>query len=264
MPGHKACVLAGKLAPWGQAPKNMTAMPEYRFPQPLLGGVLIKRYKRFLADIILDNGQEITAHCPNSGSMLGCAPAGAAVAVSCHDSGKRRTAYTWQMVRVNGVWVGVNTGLPNLLAAQAARLQLGPFQTTLAVKTEAAVKAGTRLDLLATTAQGLLYAEVKSVTLIEGRQALFPDAITARGRKHLEVLTELKAAGHRALLIYLVQRQDADCFTLASHFDPDYAAAMAAAVKAGVVVAVWQAKVSLKGIFLWRRLPWNQPKSGLG
>jgi sugar fermentation stimulation protein A len=242
----------------------MTKMPEYLFYQPLLGGVLIKRYKRFLADIILENGQKIIAHCPNSGAMLGCAPTGATVAVSYHDNVKRRTAYTWQMVRINGVWVGINTGLSNALAAQAARLQLGPFKTTLAVRTEATVKAGTRLDLLATTTQGLLYAEVKSVTMIADRQALFPDAVTARGKKHLEVLMELKAAGHRALLVYLVQRQDADSFTLAAHIDPQYAAAMAAAVKTGVEVVVWQAKVNLKGIFLWRRLPWSLPSTMQG
>jgi sugar fermentation stimulation protein A len=242
----------------------MTKMPEYRFPQPLLGGVLVKRYKRFLADIILDSGQEITAHCPNSGSMLGCAPTGAAVAVSYDDNVKRRTAYTWQMVRINGVWVGINTGLTNSLTAQAARLQLGPFKTTLTVKPEPVVKAGTRLDLLATTPRGLLYAEVKSVTLIAGQQALFPDAVTARGKKHLQVLMELKAAGHRALLVYLIQRQDASSFALASHIDPQYAAAMAAAVKAGVEVVVWQAKVNLKGIFLWRRLPWSLPPADQG
>jgi sugar fermentation stimulation protein A len=112
----------GNLAGFCRKPKHMRKTPEYRFPQPLQGGVLIKRYKRFLADIVLDNGREITAHCPNSGSMLGCAPAGAAVAVSYHDNVKRRTAYTWQMVRINGVWVGINTGLANSLAAQAARL----------------------------------------------------------------------------------------------------------------------------------------------
>jgi sugar fermentation stimulation protein A len=229
---------------------------KYFFPSPLLPGVLIRRYKRFLALVRLEDGQEVTAHCPNSGAMTGCAEEGMRIALSPAPDPGRRTPYTWQLSRGEESWICVNTGLANHLAAAAARAGVGAcFRGVIRVKPEIRVNSGaSRLDLLAWTPQGPCYVEVKSVTLREGNKACFPDARTSRGARHLRELMALKAQGYRALLLFVVNRQDVTGFAPARHIDPVYADLLARAGAAGVEIVIWQNRVSLQGLSLWRQL----------
>ncbi len=229
---------------------------EYVFDPPLTPARLLKRYKRFLADVRLESGQEATIHCPNSGSMLGCMEENAPIYMSPAKDPKRRTPYTWEMSYMNGGWVGINTGIPNILAARAAKLRALPlFEGALKVKREVKVSDHSRLDLMVELPKGPLYVEVKNVTLVRDGAAHFPDARTARGAKHLEELMKLKAAGARAAMFYLVQRSDGHCFGPARDIDPEYARLLARAMERGVEVIVVRAKVSPRRIFLERTLP---------
>jgi sugar fermentation stimulation protein A len=228
---------------------------EYVFASPLVRGILLGRRQRFLALVRLPGGQEVQVHCPNSGAMTGCADAGMEVALSRSPHPGRRTAYTWQLSRGWESWICVNTGLANHLVTAAARAGVEPwFESPGLVRGEVRVSGRSRLDVLVETARGPCYVEVKSVTLKEGAQALFPDAVTSRGKKHLDELMELKAAGKRALLLFVVNRQDVESFAPARHIDPAYAAALARAAAAGVEIAVWQCRVSPEKISLWREI----------
>lgn len=231
------------------------------FATPLIPGRLIRRYKRFLADVRLDSGEEVLAHCPNTGSMLGCMEPGGEVMLSPADNPARRTAYTWEMSRMNGGWVGINTMLPNRLAALAAeRKVIKPFYGTKEVRREVRVGAHTRLDLVVERERGPLYVEVKNVTLVQNGVARFPDAVTARGAKHLEALMELKASGSDVAMLYLVQRFEAASFGPARDIDPHYAELWDQARAAGVEMLVLQAQVSPRRICLQRRLPLKRGK----
>ncbi|MEW5914249.1 MAG: DNA/RNA nuclease SfsA [Thermodesulfobacteriota bacterium] len=226
------------------------------FPAPLMAGRLRRRYKRFLAEVELEDGQRVTAHCPNSGSMLGCLEEGAPVMLSRAANPARRTPYTWEMIHINGGWVGINTLLPNRLVALAAqRRALGLFRGAAQVRREVPVGAHTRLDLLVQRPAGPLYLEVKNVTLVQEGVARFPDAVTARGAKHLETLMALTAQGADTAMAYLVQRGDAGSFAPASDIDPCYAELWRRAKAAGVAMVVLAAAVSPQRVCLWRRLP---------
>lgn len=228
----------------------------HEFPRPLVPGRLVRRYKRFLADVRLEDGEVVTAHCPNSGSMLGCLADDAPVYLSPHDDPRRRTAYTWEMIQIGGGWVGINTLVPNRLVARAARLGLPPLFTGVReVRPEVKVSDHSRLDLLVQRQDGPLYLEVKNVTLVQQGQARFPDARTTRGARHLEELMRLAAQGAGAAMVYLVQRGDAGSFAPADDIDPHYAELYHQARRSGVEILVWQATVSPQGIHLSRRLP---------
>lgn len=228
----------------------------WRYPEPLIPGRLVRRYKRFLAEVELADGQRVTAHCPNSGSMLGCLADHAPVFLSHHPEPQRRTAYTWEMIQIGGAWVGINTGLPNKLVAEAARQRaLPPFADARSVRPEVPLTPGTRLDLLVERERGPLWVEVKNVTLVEGDLARFPDAVTERGAKHLREMRALTARGQAAAMVYLVQRQDAERFTPARDIDPAYARELEQALAAGVEAWVVQARVSPTGVSLWRTIP---------
>jgi sugar fermentation stimulation protein A len=224
---------------------------------PLIPGRLIRRYQRFLADVCLNTGETVTAHCPNSGRMIGCAEPGRPVYLSFHDSPKRRLKYTWELIDMRGTLVGVNTLVPNRLVALAAANGLIPeFQGGVTVRTEVVVGSHTRLDLCLTDTRGRnIFVEVKNCTLVEDGRALFPDAVTARGRKHLEVLGELRRAGHRAVIFFVVQRMDAEWFSPADHIDPDYGQALRQAHDQGVEMLAYDATLDLGGIALNRGLP---------
>lgn len=225
------------------------------FAPALTPGRLVRRYKRFLAEIELADGQVITAHCPNSGSMLGLLEPGAPVMLSPAADPRRRTRWTWEMVRADGVWAGINTQLPNALVAEAARRRALPlFAEAQEVRREVAVGRGTRFDLLVTTPQGPLYVEVKNVTLVSDGAARFPDAVTARGTKHLEELMRLKAQGAGAAMVYLAQRADARGFAPAADIDPAYAEAWRRARRAGVAMAVVVAEVTPEQVRLSREI----------
>lgn len=226
-----------------------------RFTVPLLNGTLIQRYKRFLADVRLADGSIVTAHCTNTGSMMGCKMPGSAVYISRCVNPRRRLAYTWEMIRINGGWVGINTLHPNRLVAEAIENgAIRELQGYNSIRREVCTRNGTRLDLCLESSSGLCFVEVKNVTLSIDGAAAFPDAITARGTKHLRELVRLKRQGHRAVLLFVVQREDCVSFRPADEIDEEYGRWLRRAARAGVEVLPYQASVTPEGIILTRRL----------
>ncbi len=225
------------------------------FTESLVHGTLIQRYKRFLADVMLDDGTVVVAHCTNSGTMKSCLETGAEVYLTPVNNPKRRTKFTWEMIKINNDWVGINTGNPNKIAFQAiyndAIPELNGYSRILReVKFE-----DSRFDIYAENDADQCFIEVKNVTLKEGKYALFPDAVTTRGRKHLKTLMEVKSIGMRAVMLYIVQRMDVEIFAPAKEIDPEYAEALKQAIEAGVEIIVMQAKVTPQNIRLIKRLP---------
>ncbi len=232
------------------------------FSHPLVPGRLVRRYQRFLAEVELPDGSTVTAHCPNSGSMRGCLAPGAAVRLSHRPHPKRRTAYTWEMIRIGRTWVGINTLLPNRLVEMAARARALPlFAGAEEVRREVRVSSRSRMDLWMRRGREELFVEVKNVTLVREDLACFPDAPTSRGRRHLQELMRLAARPHTAAaMVYLVQRSDARAFAPAADIDPAYARLFRQARRAGVGVVVLQAVVSPRAVTLRRRLPLAEPR----
>lgn len=223
-----------------------------RFPVPLVSGRLVRRYKRFLADCLLDSGEEVIAHVANSGSMLGLATPGSRVYLAPSTDPKRKLAWSWQLVEAaGGALVGIDTGLSNRIVAEAiaeGRIPaLAGYQT---LRREVPYGARSRVDMLIEgEGRAHCYVEVKSVTLSRRPGvAEFPDAVTARGAKHLSELATMVEMGARAVLLYLVQRGDCHHFDLAADVDPTYAAAAQAARLAGVEMLTVRAEVTLAGI----------------
>ncbi|NOZ60212.1 MAG: DNA/RNA nuclease SfsA [Calditrichaeota bacterium] len=226
-----------------------------KIEQELIPGTLIRRYKRFLADVRLESGEEITAHCPNSGSMLGCDEPGSLVLLSFHGTEKRKYAHTWEMVKVNHVWVGINTQLPNRIVAEAiSDGQIRELAGYPELKREVRVGEHSRLDLLLSNGADLCYVEIKNVTLMENNRALFPDAVTTRGRRHLWELAQLKAAGRRAVIFFLIQRADGEVFAPADNIDAEYGKALREAHRAGVEILPYRAKVTPAEITIDKKL----------
>ncbi|PIF02039.1 MAG: DNA/RNA nuclease SfsA [Draconibacterium sp.] len=226
-----------------------------KFEKKLVHGTLIKRYKRFLADVLLDDGTKVTAHCTNTGSMKSCLEGGAEVYLTPVDDPKRKTRFTWEMIKIAGNWVGINTSNPNKLAYEAiSGGKIEGLKGYENVRRE--VKFGdSRFDIYAENGLEKCFIEVKNVTLKEGRYALFPDAVTIRGQKHLHTLMEVKASGARAVMLYIVQRSDIDVFAPAAKIDPDYTLALKKAVEAGVEVIAVKAKVTPNEIDIVGILP---------
>lgn len=220
-------------------------------------GTLIKRYKRFLADILLDDGSVVTAHCPNSGSMKGCAVPGSPVLLSRSDNPLRKLRYTWELVYVDGGWVGLNTNLPNRLAREGIENgTVAGLQGYASIRPEVPYGSErSRIDLLLEGESGRCYVEVKSVTLVEYGKALFPDAVTTRGQKHLRELMEVVRHGDRGVIFFVVQRGDAASVSPAAGIDPEYARLLREAVRQGVEAMAYQADVSPDRIVLGRALP---------
>lgn len=216
----------------------------YELP-PLIQGKLLKRYKRFLADVELDDGTVVTAHCPNSGSMKGCADTGASVWISKSDNPRRKLKYTWELIRSRDTYIGINTQVPNKLVKQSIEHGLvGELTAYTRVKAEVKTSAHTRLDLMLEDEQGgRCYVEIKNCTLVEDGLASFPDAVTTRGQKHLEELVTLHEQGHEAVIFYLIQRMDADRFTPAAHIDPVYAEKLVWAADKGVKIITRDVKI---------------------
>jgi sugar fermentation stimulation protein A len=225
------------------------------FQNKLVHGTLIKRYKRFLADVRLDNGTEVVAHCTNSGSMKSCLENGAEVYLTPVTDPKRNTRFTWEMIKINGSWVGINTGNPNKLAFEAISAGLISDLTGYTNVKREVVFGDSRFDVYAENETEKCFIEVKNVSLKEGKYALFPDAVTTRGQKHLKTLMEVKANGMRAVMLYIVQRTDVDVFAPAVKIDPEYAKALRMAVDAGVEVIVIQVEVTPEGIYIKKKLP---------
>ena len=227
-----------------------------KFETPLIEGLLIKRYKRFLADIELMTGELITAHCPNTGTMLSCSTPGSAVALSTSNNPKRKYPYTLEMVRENSTWIGVNTARTNGLVAEAILdNRIMEFNEVESIKREVKTSDHTRLDLHLFSPGKETYVEVKNCSLAEDRCAMFPDAVTVRGTKHLMELMRLKDEGKRSCIFFLVQRMDADRFSPASHIDEVYADRLREAQEKGVMILAYQAKVTPEAIEVVGSLP---------
>lgn len=225
------------------------------FPEPRLFATFLGRRQRFLADMVLADGSATVAHCPNTGSMKGCLYPGRRALLWDSRNPGRKLRYTWKAIEGDGVWVGVDTGLPNRLVEQAIRAGLLPGLAGFSlVSRERPMGERSRVDLLLSD-PGLCYVEVKNVTLVEGGVARFPDAVTARGLKHLEELTAQVRAGHRAAMVYVVQRADGVGFEPASEIDPVYAGGLRQAAAGGVEVYALGAVVTPEGVEAGGLLP---------
>lgn len=225
-----------------------------RFQTPLVPAVLIRRYKRFLADIRLMDGREVTAHCANPGSMMGMAEPGMRIWVEYNDDPKKKLRYGWRLIEhENGHFTGVDTSVPNrALRAAFIAGDVPGFEDYPEVRPEVKYGENSRIDFLLSGPQlPDTYIEVKSVTLsrVPGL-AEFPDSVTARGTKHLGELAAMVRAGHRAVMLYLVQRTDCTRMTLARDIDPKYGAAFDAARAAGVEILCFDCTISPDGIDL--------------
>ncbi len=221
-----------------------------RFSDPLLHGTLIRRYKRFMADVILYTGETVTAHCPNSGSMLSVDAPGSEVWLSPAINPERKLRYTWEIIRVGDTLVGINTHRPNGLVAEAVAENVIPgltgYQT---IRREVKYGRSSRIDLLLEGPdRPRCLVEVKNVTLKRGdrsdRLVEFPDAVTLRGAKHLVELSEAVAEGSRAVMMFLAQRADGGLLKVAADIDPNYARALEKAVAAGVEVFGYGCSIS--------------------
>jgi sugar fermentation stimulation protein A len=227
----------------------------YSYP-PLISGILLKRYKRFFADIELASGEIITAHCPNTGPMIGVSTPGSLVQVSKHDNPKRKLAYTWETIQVNDTiptWVGINTALPNRIVKLALEKQLFPELAGLYRQIRCEVPYGkenkSRVDFLLTGDDGQIpiYVEVKNTTLAHNSIALFPDTVTTRGQRHLlELMALLPDA--KPVMLYFINRCDCPIFSPADNYDPIYGQLLREAVTKGVKVLPYRFEVTPQGV----------------
>lgn len=233
-----------------------------KFTTPLQAAILIKRYKRFLADVRIADGTEFTVHCPNSGSMRGCSTPESQVFISRSGNPRRKYPCTLEMIREGTTWIGVNTIRTNHLVTEAIREGLiGEFREMDSIKAEVKTSASSRLDLLLTKGDRNIYMEIKTCSLVEDGCAMFPDAVTARGTKHLHELVDLVARGNEGVLFFCVQRMDADHFRPAAHIDPLYAETLVYAQQQGVKILVYQAEVSAEEIRIVHALPFSLAKN---
>ena len=230
-----------------------------KFTQTLIPGSLIKRYQRFLADVELDDGRVITAHTPNTGSMLGCCEPGSRVWLSDSGNPERKYPLSWELVEAApGVLVGINTGLPNKLVEEGISTGvIGELQGYAGIRRE--VRYGmekSRIDLLLQgSGKPDCYVEVKNVTLAQDGIGYFPDAVSARGSKHLRELAEVVAAGKRGVIFFCVQRKDVQEVRPADTIDERYGDTLRQAVAEGVEALAWRAAVSPAEIRIEQQLP---------
>ena len=223
--------------------------------EKLIKGKLIKRYKRFLADIILEDGQEITAHVPNSGAMTSCIEDNCDVWVSFHDNPKRKLKYTLELTKMSENLICTNTGVANKIAIEAIENStIKELQGYTSLKPEQKYGQNSRIDILLENENQKCYVEVKSVSLKINDNLAFPDSVTSRGTKHLNELYDMVKDGHRAVMLYVVQRTDDLPFRLACEIDKKYCEAFAEVTKKGVEVLVYQSNISLEEIEIKKKL----------
>ena len=227
--------------------------PEFFYPYPtLISGILRKRYKRFFADIELESGEIVVAHCPNTGPMTGVCQIGNPVYLSQSNNPKRKLAYTWEMIQIDNAWVGVNTALPNQVIKLALTQKIFPELADLYEEVKSEVPYGkdkkSRVDfLLTSTEHPPIYLEVKNTTLSQGSLALFPDTVTTRGQKHLQELTDLLPDA-KSVMLYFINRGDCTEFNSGNEFDPAYGKLLTEGVKKGLMVLPCRFAVSPEGI----------------
>lgn len=217
--------------------------------EKLIHGKLIKRYKRFLADIVLNDGEIITAHVPNSGAMTSCIEENCDVWVSFHDNKKRKLKYTLELTKIGGNIICTNTSVANKIAIEAINNKtIKELQGYKSLKPEQKYGQNSRIDILLENENQKCYVEVKSVSLRIDDFLAFPDAVTSRGTKHLKELEEMVKLGHRAVMLYIIQRTDDLPFKLACHIDKKYCETFSEATKNGVEVLVYQSTINLEEI----------------
>lgn len=227
---------------------------------PYLQGKLIKRYKRFLADIELPNGEVLTVHTPNTGAMLGCSDPGSRVWVYKSNNPKRKYAYSWELVEdLQGNLIGIHTGRVNALVTEAIQTgvisELADYESIQQEKKF--LDSSTRFDLFLQSEANLpdCFVEIKNVTAKEDNVAIFPDAATERGRKHLRVLEEAVQKGYRAVMLFCIQREDINTFSPAHRIDPLYAEALDVANDAGVELLAYKANMGVEEIRIVKSVP---------
>jgi sugar fermentation stimulation protein A len=231
-------------------------------PAPLLRGTLIQRYKRFLADVRLDDGTVVTATCPNTGSMIGLKEPGMTVWLSTSDSPTRKYRHTWEMVEADlgagATLVGINTSHPNKIVTEAIEAgKVKSLKGYASLKREQKYGKNSRIDiLLEDPEKGRCFVEIKNVHLARSHGlAEFPDSVTERGVKHLAELSDMVAEGHRAVMVYLIQRADVSKLAFARDIDATYAAAFTKATKAGVEAIALRCSLSQVGISVDKTVP---------
>ena len=224
-----------------------------RFQTPLISAVLLKRYKRFLADVRLEDGQEVTAHCPNPGSMMGMSDAGLKVWVEPNDDPKKKLKYGLRLIEQDGAMIVVDTGIANKVVKEALLAGLVP-DLSGDIRSEVPYGDNSRVDFLVEKNGQKTWVEVKSVTLSrQAGLAEFPDSKTVRGAKHLGELAKRVQLGDRAVMLYLISRDDCDRFAPAADIDPQYGVAETAAKDAGVEILVLYAQITPQGVTLKRK-----------
>lgn len=227
-----------------------------RFPSVLAEGRLIRRYKRFLADVRLSDGRVVTAHCANPGSMQSCMIDGGRVWLSLSDRATRALPYTWEIAQVGRARIFVNPLRSNDLVAEAILAGRVPELAEYPVLEREVKVRQSRIDLVLVREGERCYVEVKSATLGLGAgRAAFPDSVTARGTRHLEELIRLHRRGHRAVLFFCVNRTDARSVEPADHIDPLYARTLRRAASVGVELVAYRARVSTTGVSIATRVP---------
>jgi len=226
--------------------------------KPILKCEIIKRYKRFLADVRLADDKVITVHCPNSGRMSGCWAPGWPCIISDSENPKRKLRYTLEMTYNGRCWIGVNTHRTNDLAEEAIRNgTITELQVYTHLGREKKYGQNSRIDILLQNPGRLCYVEVKNVTLVRGDAFQFPDAVTARGLKHLNELIAMKKDGHRSVMLFVIQRSDGTFFEPARHIDLAYADALKKAVESGVEILCYLADVQPAKTSITKKIPWN-------
>lgn len=232
------------------------------FPQPLVRGTLVSRYKRFFADVVLDDGTALTAHCPNPGAMLGLNTPGLPCWLSKSDDPKRKLAHTLELVEADGGLVGINTMHPNRLVAEALAAEAIPELAGYAThRREVRYGLNSRVDfLLEHPDRPPAWLEVKNCHLRRsGTLAEFPDCVAARSLKHLRELTAMVEAGHRSVVLFVIQRTDCDQFQACHDLDPAFAAGLRQAIAQGVEVLAYACDMGLDGVAISRRVPLRPP-----
>lgn len=226
--------------------------------EKLIHGKLIKRYKRFLADIILDDNQEITAHVPNSGAMTSCIEPNCDVWVSFHDDVKRKLKYTLELTKIDESLICTNTNVANKIAIEAIKNgTICELQGYDSLKPEQKYGQNSRIDILLENEKQKCFVEVKSVSLKIDDYLAFPDSVTSRGTKHLNELYDMVQEGHRAVMLYVIQRTDTLPFRLACEIDKKYCEAFNEVTNKGVEVLVYQSSIDLEAINIDKKILFN-------